>query len=120
MPRLTEAPLVQRQELNEIILYTSRAPGKAGRAPAVLVRALRSRLKMSQADLARRARMTQAQVARVESGKVDVQVSTLKRLFDAMFCDLLILPKPRKRPGDALADRRLEKPLGNPWTSPEA
>jgi hypothetical protein len=29
-------------------------------------------------------------------------------LFAAMFCDLLVLPLPRKRPGDALAERLLE------------
>jgi hypothetical protein len=115
MPRLTLAPLVQRQALEEILIYAGKTPGKAQRTPAVLVRALRSKLKMSQADPARRARMPQAQVARIESGKGDVQLGTLRRLFDAMFCDLLILPKPRKRPGDALADRRLERPWGNPW-----
>jgi len=115
MPRLTLAPLVQRQALNEILLYAGKAPEKSLRAPAVLVRALRSKLKMSQADLARRARMPQAQVARIESGRGDVQLGTLRRLFDAMFCDLLVLPRPRRRPGDALAERRIERPGKNPW-----
>jgi transcriptional regulator with XRE-family HTH domain len=67
---------------------------------------------MSQAALARRSGLPQAHIARLETGKTDVQIPTLQRLFAAMFCDLLVLPLPRKRPGDALAERLFE----NPWT----
>lgn len=76
------------------------------------MRALRSALRMSQAQLSRRCGVPQAHIARLEAGSVDVQLATLRRLFDAMFCDLLILPLPRQRPGDALAERELEKPAG--------
>ena len=54
--------------------------------------------------------MSQAHIARLESGALDVRLSTLRRLFDGMLCDLLIVPRPRKRPSDAFAERRLEKP----------
>jgi transcriptional regulator with XRE-family HTH domain len=71
---------------------------------------------MSQARLARRCGIPQAHIARLESGKLDIQLSTLRRLFDAMFCDLVVVPRPRKRPNDALAEQELERPrLRTPW-----
>jgi hypothetical protein len=51
----------------------------------------------------------QAHLARLEGGENECNVATLRRLFDAMFCDLLILPLPRKRPSDVLAERRIER-----------
>ncbi|OGS39506.1 MAG: hypothetical protein A2506_03745 [Elusimicrobia bacterium RIFOXYD12_FULL_66_9] len=115
MGKVTKVALPHRQALNATIVYTRRAPEGARQSPAAFLRALRGALRMSQADLARRAGVTQSHVARVESGSGDVQLGTLRKLFDAMFCDLLILPRPRKTPGDALAERDLEKPFGRPW-----
>jgi DNA-binding XRE family transcriptional regulator len=115
MPRLSTGKLAQRQALNELIVYSGRAQKSAGQTPASLLRALRGLLKMSQADLAERAGLTQPHIARLESGAVDAQWGTWTRLFDAMFCDLLLVPRPRTRPGDALAERRLARPRGNPW-----
>lgn len=63
---------------------------------------------MTQAQLARRAGMPQSHVARLESGKVDPQVSTLRRIFDALFCDLLVMPGPR-RGLDELLDERIRE-----------
>lgn len=68
---------------------------------------------MSQAQLARRSGVAQAHIARLEVGAIDPKLATMQRLFDAMFCDLLILPRPRKRPGDALAEQELEKQDGH-------
>jgi len=74
---------------------------------------------MSQAVLARRCGLPQAHVARLEGGKIDVQLSTLKRLFDAMFCDLLVLPLPRQRPSDAVAQRQMKRPYNHLiWNDP--
>ena len=116
MPRLTRGRLPHRQALNAVMIYTARAPKDTAQPPNVFLRSLRAALKMSQANLARRAGVAQSHVARIESGRVDAQLETWRKLFDAMFCDLLVIPKPRKRPGDALADRRLDKPHGgNPW-----
>ncbi|MBI4675959.1 MAG: helix-turn-helix transcriptional regulator [Elusimicrobia bacterium] len=71
---------------------------------------------MSQTQLARRCGIPRSHLARLEAGKVDFQLATLKRVLDAMFCDLVILPSARKRPSDALAERDLEKPFSrNPW-----
>ncbi len=81
----------------------SRAP------PGYYVRALRGKLRMSQAQLTRRSVLDQSQIARIELGKVEAELPTLRQLFDALFCDLLVIPKPRLQLGDALAERNAEK-----------
>ena len=68
---------------------------------------------MSQSQLARRAGIPRAHIARLEAGAIDARLSTLRRLFDAMFCDLVVLPMARQRPSEAIAMRRLEpRPVG--------
>lgn len=64
---------------------------------------------MSQAQLARRAGVDQSHIARIELGKVEADLATLRRLFDALLCDLLVIPRPRLELGDALAERNAEK-----------
>ena len=108
MGKMTNVSLVHRQALNQAMIYARRAPAQALLWPAVFVRALRSALRMSQAQLALRCGVRQAHIAQIEANAVDVRLNTLRRIFDAMFCDLMVLPYPRKRPGDALAERELE------------
>lgn len=115
MGRITEVAINDRRALNQTLIYTARAPVQARRAPGVVLRGLRSALRMSQSQLSRRSGVPRAHIARVEAGLVDVQVSTLARLFDAMFCDLLVLPLARKRPSDAIVERRLERPDHYRW-----
>ena len=105
MPRLSIGSLVQMQALNELVNYIARAPKSISRPPEFFLRALRGRLCMSQAQLARRSGVEQSQIAKIELGKVSPDLATLRRLYDAMFCDLLVVPKPRKRPSDAVGDR---------------
>jgi DNA-binding transcriptional regulator YiaG len=107
MGKSSRVSLVHRQALNQAMLYANTAQTKARHEPRVYLRALRSRLRMSQAQLARRSGIEQRHISRFETGKSDLRLNTLRRLFDAMFCDLLIVPRPRKRPGDALADHQL-------------
>ena len=74
---------------------------------------------MSQADLARRSGVSKPIIVRFEAGRGDFQLGTIKRLFEAVFCDLLVLPKARKRPSDAIAERELERYVGQrPWDEP--
>ena len=110
MARRTKTSIIHQRGLNRAINYASRAPCRLPRDPRIFVRALRSALRMSQAVLARRCGLPQAHIARLEAGKIDVRLSTLERLFGAMFCDLLVLPLPRKRPSDALAEQQLDSP----------
>ena len=109
MPRLSRGSVVQLQTLNELLIYVRRAPKAAAHPPSFYLRALRGKLRMSQAQLSRRAGVDQSHIARIELGKVEADLSTLRRLFEALFCDLLIVPKPRLELGDALAERNAER-----------
>lgn len=108
MPRLARGSVVQLQALNELIVFIKRAPKAAGHPPAFYLKALRGKLRMSQAQLARRSGVAQPQIARIESGGVEPDLSTLRRLFDALFCDTLVVPRPRLPLGDALSERNAE------------
>lgn len=69
------------------------------------IRILRESLRMTQAELASRAKITQPHLAGIESGKTDPQISTLKRIFEAMSCDLVLEPRPRKPLKEVLRGR---------------
>jgi transcriptional regulator with XRE-family HTH domain len=112
MGKSASVSIAHRRALNQALLFSRGAPTRALATPSALLRALRATLRMSQAQLARRCGVPQAHIARVESGVLDPRLSTLRRLFDAMFCDLVVLPRARKRPTDALAERALETPPG--------
>ena len=86
--------IIHRRGLNQAMIYASRAPRQVFLNPRIFVRALRSALRMSQATLARRCELPQAHIARLEAGR-----------------NLLLLPLPRKRLGDALAEQQLIRPL---------
>ncbi|MBI2385790.1 MAG: helix-turn-helix transcriptional regulator [Elusimicrobia bacterium] len=113
MPRLSRGSVVQLQAINESIRYAGHAPKAATHPPGFYLRALRGKMRMSQAQLARRSGVDQGQIARIELGKVEAELKTLRKLFDALFCDLLVIPKPRQHLGDALAARNAE------WERPD-
>ena len=106
---VTYVPIRNRRALNQALIFARRLPLIAGAPAAAHARALRSALRMSQAQLARRSGVPQAHIARLEAGAVDVRLSTLARLFDAMFCDLIVLPRARLTPSEAIARRRAEQ-----------
>ncbi|MFA6318841.1 MAG: helix-turn-helix transcriptional regulator [Elusimicrobiota bacterium] len=95
--------------MNQAIIHAARLPASIGLPPGKLIRALRAACRMSQAQLSKRAGVPRAHITRLEKGSIDVRLGTLQRLLDAMFCGMVILPLPRKRPSDAVADARLEK-----------
>ena len=74
-------------------------------SPGDWIRILRDSLRMTQAELASRAKITQPHLAGIESGKTDPQISTLKRIFEAMSCDLVLEPRPRKSIKEMLRGR---------------
>lgn len=105
MGRVSKVPIRERRALNQLLLYTAQAP-KAPHPPfGAQARALRSALHMTQAQLARRTGLPQAHIARIEAGRIDPQLGTLRRVFDALLCDLVVAPRARQRSGDALAER---------------
>ena len=83
------------------------------------IRMVRLALRMTQAELAERAHVTQPHLAEIERGRIDPQVSTLKRIFEALSCDLVIEPHPIQSIKDtlrgrarSLALRRLKRSMG--------
>lgn len=69
------------------------------------IRMVRTSLRMSQADLAKRSGVSQPHLAGIETGKVDPRVSTLRRIFEALSCDLVIEPQPTRPLDQVLRDK---------------
>ncbi len=83
------------------------------------IRSLRNYLRMTQAELAQRAKITQPHLAAIESGKTDPQIGTLRKIFDGLSCDLVIRPRPRRKLDEVLKDqagsvalKRLKQSMG--------
>src|SRR5690242_11332249 len=64
--------------------------------------AARNRLSLSQADVAKRAGITQAAVSRLESGEINPQVTTLLNLVRALELDVKLIPRQMSPALDAL------------------
>jgi transcriptional regulator with XRE-family HTH domain len=60
---------------------------------------------MTQTELAKHAKITQPNLAAIESGKVDPQVSTLQRIYQGLSCNLSMEPRPQKPLDEILRDR---------------
>jgi transcriptional regulator with XRE-family HTH domain len=80
---------------------------------------MRNYLRMTQAELAKRANITPANLVAIESGKVDPRVSTLQRIYQGLSCRLSVEPRPQKPLEEilrgrarAVALKRLKKTMG--------
>lgn len=73
--------------------------------PGTWVRIVRSYLRMTQKELARRTKIPQPYLADIETGKVDIRFSTLGRIFQAMHCRLSVRPEPIGRFEEVLRGR---------------
>lgn len=81
--------------LSRFVEWAAQAPEGAGDYAAhSLILLTRVRLGMTQAQLAARCGLTQSHIANIENGKVDVQLTTLRRIFKALFCHLVVAPQP--------------------------
>ena len=99
-------PVTNCKALDRLVAYGKNIPEAADEfSPHAIIRRVRNALRMTQAQLAKRAGMPQSHLAKIESGKVDVQLSTLRRLFRAVYCEIIVLPKFKKSPQAALAYR---------------
>lgn len=61
-----------------------------------IIRLLRKRLRMSQKTLAKRAKIPQATLSRIESGKNKPNLSLLEKIFKALFCEIALIPIPKE------------------------
>jgi transcriptional regulator with XRE-family HTH domain len=83
-----------------------------GLAIGELVALIRRQLKMSQRVLAARAKIPQSTVSNLERLKKQPNIATLRKILDALFCDLMIVPVLRESVETILfkvAQKRAEK-----------
>ncbi len=100
-------------------LQGASSPRRTDLTPGDWIRILRTYLRMTQAEVAKLAQITQPNLAAIESGKADPRVSTLRRIYQSMRCDLCVEPRPQKPLGEilrararAIALKRLKKAMG--------
>jgi len=74
---------------------------------------------MNQRQLARRCGIPQSHLTRIEQGKGDVQYGSLRRIFQALFCQPILNVRPEKdfdailaARAHVVAERRIRKTLG--------
>jgi len=100
-------------------LKVDSSPEDQNLKPRDWIRLLRNYLRMTQAELAKRANITQANLVAIESGKVDPRVTTLQRIYQGLSCHLSFEPRPQKPLEEilhgrarAVALKRLKKTMG--------
>ena len=87
--------------------------------PSDWIRILRRYFRMTQAELAKRATITTANLIAIESGKADPRVGTLQRIYKALYSNLSVEPvlqKPLEQilrgRARGIALKRLKKTMG--------
>ncbi len=103
---MKSAPAEDARLLERLVRLGAGMPGTLeDLSPHIVIRTIRRGLRMTQAQLARRAGLPQSHLAKIETGKVDIQLSTLTRILKAMYCDAILIPKFLKTPQEALGER---------------
>lgn len=115
MPRLSRVTIAQRRALNRLQCAGIVPPAAVRLAAGQWVRTLRVALYMTQRQLAGRARVSQGNLALIERGRLEPQLATLRKIFNALSCDLLVLPIPRKRVSAIIAEKTLVVPTRRMW-----
>ena len=118
MPKLSGITIAQRRALNRLQVEGALPPPAVRLEPGTWVRTLRVALHMTQRQLAKRADVSQGNLALIERGHLEPQVSTLRKLFDALYCDLIVLPVPRKRIPAVLSEMTFNQPDRRIWNPP--
>lgn len=84
-----------------------------------IIALIRSQLKMSQRALAKRAEIPQSTISKIESNRQQPSLSVLRKLLDALECELLVSAIPRcnlfdirRKQAQKKAKQRLEYLLG--------
>jgi transcriptional regulator with XRE-family HTH domain len=92
--------------MDRLIFYGKKLPERTEEfAPHIIIRSIRNALRMTQAQLAKRVGLPQSHLAKIETGKVDIQLNTLRRILRAMHCETFVLPKFEKTPLPSVARR---------------
>lgn len=89
--------------------YAEKLPaGLENLSYSAMIRLLRDKLWMTQAQLAQRAGVPQSHIAKIEKGKMSPRLDTIKKIFEALHCDVLLLAKPAKSL-DAILNERIAR-----------
>ena len=87
--------LTTENTLKRITKYAAKAPeGLETLSYSALIRMVRDKLFMTQAQLAKRAGVHQSHIAKIEIGKMHPRLDTLEKILKALHCNLLLVPKP--------------------------
>lgn len=83
--------------LRRITNYAKKAPqGMENLSYSTLIRMIRKKLFMTQTQLAKKAGVPQSHIANIEKGNMHPRVDTLEKIFKALYCNLLMVPKPEQ------------------------
>lgn len=115
MPKLSGVPIAHHRALNRLQVSGALPPAALRLEPGQWVRTLRVALHMTQRQLAQRAGVSQGNLALIEKSRFEPQIATVRKLFDALYCDLIVLPVPRMRVAAILADKTLGIPNRRMW-----
>lgn len=118
MPKLSGITIGHRRALNRLQVAGTLPPPGVRLEPGQWVRTLRVALHMTQRQLAKRAGVSQGNLALIERGRLEPQLTTLRKLFDALYCDLIVLPVPRKRIPAVLTELTFNQPTRRIWDPP--
>lgn len=105
----TRLSVSEHRILDRLVAYGMKAPTGVESLPAhSAIKILRHGLGMTQTQLAKRAGLTQSHLAGIEQGRVDLQLSTLHKIFRAMDCETLLFPRFKQKPEAMIAQRAKE------------
>ncbi len=68
------------------------AQAARGLTPGALIKMIRKQIGLPQIVLARIAKVPQSTISRIEKGQGDPSLATLRRILEALQCDLVLLP----------------------------
>lgn len=104
--RKERLPIPDEYKLDQIMSYGRKAPEGLESMPVhVFIRMARHALRMTQAQLAKRAGIPQSHLAVIETGKRDFKLATLRKIYSALGGDLMLVGRFRKTPDSLVAER---------------
>jgi len=102
-------PVTNKLLLDKITSYTSKSQvGLENIGLSVIIRMIRKRLRMTQSQLARRTGMPQSYIANIEKREKNIRLNTARKIFDALYCKTLVLPKTHENL-DHIVERKIRE-----------
>lgn len=104
--RKEQLPISSEHILDQIVSFGRKAPEGLEAMPIhALIRIARHALRMTQAQLAKRAGIPQSHLAVIETGKRDFKLATLRKIYSALGGNLIVVGRFRKTPASLVSER---------------